>query len=414
MVLKGFAAILWLALMVSGCQTGRTSPAITQLPVSLELSGSTLQPNPTIAPTRTLQINSTVPGQTYPPTPTRARTSTPFLTTSTPVVLGVLGFPSDVNPLTGLNVVDPKLMERRPVMVKVSNYPRYGRPHAGLSFADLVFEYYIGGFENRFSALYYSQDSKTIGPLRSGRMVDSDLAKQYGAVLVYGNADPRVDKVLVDTLGPLAVTIDDAPCPPICGTDTHSETGVFVDSSAMTNYMDGKGINNSRPNLTGMVFDARPPTSTEIAVQLGVMFGPQDRGEWRYDPDSGKYLRWIEEIRPGNKLVMVPLVDRLTNKQLAFNNIIILYATYVEHLPTLHEILISKNDSSNRAVYFRDGMILEGLWKVRSADQPIYLMNRYGLPMALKPGPTWFIIVGQSSDLLNPNNGYWELEFHTK
>jgi len=147
---------------------------------------------------------------------------------------------------------------------------------------------------------------------------------------------------------------------------------------------------------------------------LGVMFGPEDRGEWRYDPASGKYLRWIEEIRPGNKLVMIPLVDRVTNQQLAFSNVVILYATYIEHLPTLHEILISKNDTGNRAVFFRDGVMQEGLWKVRGTNQPIQLLNPYSSPMALKPGPTWFIIVGQSSDLFSPKDGFWELEYHTQ
>ena len=49
---------------------------------------------------------------------------------------------------------DPSLLERRPVMVKVSNFPRLGRPHAGLSFADIVFDYFIGYGTNRFLACF--------------------------------------------------------------------------------------------------------------------------------------------------------------------------------------------------------------------------------------------------------------------
>src|SRR4030042_3032998 len=37
--------------------------------------------------------------------------------------------PKPINPLTGLVVDDPSRLERRPVMVKVSNFPRLGRPH---------------------------------------------------------------------------------------------------------------------------------------------------------------------------------------------------------------------------------------------------------------------------------------------
>ncbi|MCD6355663.1 MAG: DUF3048 domain-containing protein, partial [Anaerolineaceae bacterium] len=87
------------------------------------------------------------------------------------------------NPLTGLPVSDPALLERRPVMVKVSNFPRLGRPHAGLSFADIVFEYFIGFGQNRFLALYYGQDAEKIGPVRSGRRVDAELVTMYSGVL---------------------------------------------------------------------------------------------------------------------------------------------------------------------------------------------------------------------------------------
>ena len=80
----------------------------------------------------------------------------------------VVSFPDNVNPLTGLVVDDPSRLERRPVMVKVSNFPRTGRPHAGLSFADIVFEYYIGYGLNRFMGIYLGQDSSQVraGPLR--------------------------------------------------------------------------------------------------------------------------------------------------------------------------------------------------------------------------------------------------------
>ncbi len=92
-----------------------------------------------------------------------------------------------------------------------------------------------------------AQDSNRIGPLRSGRLVDAELVHSYGGILVYGNADPRVDKVLVDSLGTRAITFDDAPCPPICGKETHSIEGVFVNSAATTQFAIQQKINNDRP-----------------------------------------------------------------------------------------------------------------------------------------------------------------------
>ena len=69
------------------------------------------------------------------------------------------------NPLTGLIPIDEEKLDRRPMMVKISNFPRNGRPHAGLSFADIVFEYYIGEEMNRFLALYYGNDTPQVGPI---------------------------------------------------------------------------------------------------------------------------------------------------------------------------------------------------------------------------------------------------------
>jgi hypothetical protein len=42
------------------------------------------------------------------------------------------------------------------------------------------------------------------------------------------------------------------------------------------------------------------------------------------------------------------------------------------------------------------------------------LMSSWGVPATLKPGKTWVIFVGLSSDLSQPEAGHWELEYHTK
>jgi hypothetical protein len=350
------------------------------------------------------------------PTATRAATGTPFPTgTPTPVVFGVISFPEDVNPLTGLKVSSLAQLNRRPVLIKISNFPRTGRPHAGLSAADLVFEYYIGEFENRFVGVYYSQDAARIGPLRSGRLVDAQLGTEYGGILVYGNADPRVDKALVDTLGTRAITFDDAPCPPICGKDTHSVEGVFANSAETTRFAIAQHINNDRPDLRGMVFDARQPAGAQGEGKfLGVMFGPENRGEWRYDPARGAYLRWIEEERPGNKFVQVPLVDRNNGQQLAMENVLVLFTRYTELMPTMFEMELNDNLGGQRAVLFRDGLRVEGTWRSNGPNLPLSFFNSWGAPMALKPGRSWMIFVGLSSLLTQNAPTQWELEYHTK
>ena len=81
-------------------------------------------------------------------TPTPTRTAIPVVTpiplptvTATPAAVAqeATPFPLDVDPLTGLKVEDPGLLEHSPLAIKVSNSPEV-RPQSGLSSADLVFE----------------------------------------------------------------------------------------------------------------------------------------------------------------------------------------------------------------------------------------------------------------------------------
>ncbi len=80
----------------------------------------------------------------------------------------------------------------------------------------------------------------------------------------------------------------------------------------------------------------------------------------------------------------------------------------------MFEMEISANAATRRAVYFRDGKMYEGFWQAGGPDQPLHLMNAWGAPAALKPGESWLIFVGLSSDLSQPEPGHWEVEYHTK
>ena len=106
---------------------------------------------------------------------------------------GPFGLPLDINPLTGLST-DPKLLDRRPMIIKVSNLPRNVRPQSGLSKADIVYEYYTEEGTTRFSAIFLSQEAGQVGSVRSARFFDEHLVKMYNAWFVFGSADERIIK----------------------------------------------------------------------------------------------------------------------------------------------------------------------------------------------------------------------------
>jgi hypothetical protein len=319
-----------------------------------------------------------------------------------------------INPLTGLPVADPAILDRMPVMVKVSNYPREGRPHAGLSFADIVFDYYIGYGTNRFLAIYYGNDSPQIGPVRSGRLVDAQLVKLYQGILGYGSADEDTNVYLFQALSERAISFEEASCPAFCGTDTHSVVGVFASSADISAYAKQNAIDpGGTPDLEGMHFDANIPEGGVPVEQVNILFNYYNRAEWKYDAASGTYLRWIEEMEgeeDGN-FRMIPLVDRVTGEQLAFNNIVILFTHYIEYAPSEHDVELMKNIEGKRAVFYRNGQMFEGQWKVSSDQAPIQFFDSSGNPFALKPGNTWIVLADDNSIFNQKQSGAWELFF---
>jgi len=76
-------------------------------------------------------------------------------------------------PLTGLPMDIARA--RRPVLVvKIDNAPK-ARPQIGLNQADVVFEEGVEGGITRFAALFHSEGSKPVGPVRSARSTDIRL-----------------------------------------------------------------------------------------------------------------------------------------------------------------------------------------------------------------------------------------------
>ncbi len=348
--------------------------------------------------------DSTTPEPTAALAPTSTTTATPKPTVG---AVGPSNFPENVNPLTGLLVDDPSILNRRPVLVKVANYPASGRPHAGLSFADIVFEYYIGYGSNRFMALYYGQDAPQIGPVRSGRLIDPYIVTMYEGILGFESAYQTVYDHIVNILGSRAIS--GQVCPAICDDGRGIVTSVFADSAELSALAAQRGVQNQRYNLDGMAFDPEAPEGGEPGDDALVIYSNLDRGEWRYEEASGTYLRWIEDTT-GNELEMVPLVDRLTDEQLSFSNVVVLFAYHTEYAETLIDVNLW-NSVGQRAVIFRDGQAYDLTWTTPQTDQPIQFVDANGEPFPLKPGNTWVVVLGSYSGV-TVDEGSWKFNFY--
>jgi hypothetical protein len=298
--------------------------------------------------------------------------------------------PAGVNPLTGLKVDDPTLLQRRPIMVRIGNDPG-ARPQVGLNEADMVYEEIVEWWITRFTAIYLSRDPETIAPIRSARLINLQLAPQYQAALANsGGSDPvRWELSQLDI-----VNLDEffVPAPYFYRPNEGWQTRLAFDAKAGRDYLTGEGL-DSQIKLRGFVFDEKLDLNSLPEAAIGdakdvIIPYPRQTSEakWTYDPTSGAYLRFTTGE---------PFLD-FNGDQIHAANVIIYFADHqetdiVEDSNGATSIRIMIN-GRGAAWLLRDGKILKGNWETQGRETPMFIFDD-GQSMPLKPGNTWVQVV---------------------
>ena len=422
--MKRFVITITLMLILAACaspdqpvsqnqQSAGQGDNLAQAAALQTVAGSIQEPTQT-AVTRQIQNSPSAAVVVHTPVP-------PATATTTPVVTGPDSFAQGTNPLTGLPAADPALLSLPPALVSVSNFPVTARPQAGLSFSPYVFEMYVGEGMTRFLAMFYGgyptnlptnsasnsrtpSDNKGIGPIRSGRLPYESLRNLYNGFLVMASASPEVGAQLKSSNNVYNPTNDDI-------------NGAMVDVTRLQAFAEASAKSKNNLNLTGNAFSTSAPPGGSPANTLQIFYNYLNQVKWTYDPASAAYLRFQDKADgTGN---FYPASDRLTGKQLAFNNVIVLYArhTVLNRAGTLIDIdLLYTN---GKAYLFRDGQVYPIKWttangvyeKTTGRLRPIRFLDEIGQPMLLKPGNTWVEIVDLTALIQDPQPGIWKVRF---
>jgi hypothetical protein len=362
--------------------------------LSVVLSACGLAPAGTPTMTGTPTDTPTIT-DTPSPLPTNTATLTPT-PAYPPEGYGPANFPADVDPLTGLKVTNPALLQRRPMMIKVQNLPRNGRPQWGLSLADIVFEYYTEEGTTRFAAVYLGQDAKMVGPIRSGRFIDADIVRGYKAMFAFGSAYAAEMNRFVNSEFANRLVVEGSSTP-LTRYDPNGFDYLMVNTADLSAYATKKGL-NAPQNLNNMLFKLPAPDGGQPVTQVYVRYSGAIYNRWDYDPASGTYLRSSDTIDANNGVAAeqyAQLTDRLNNQPIAFANVVVLYVNHQLYSPNIYDIQLT---GSGDAYAFRDGQAYKVKW-VRNATDVVSLTNPDGSPFAFKPGTTCFEVMGVNSTL---------------
>jgi hypothetical protein len=105
-----------------------------------------------------------------------------------------------------------------------------------------------------------------------------------------------------------------------------------------------------------------------------------------------------------------PLLDRANGQQIAADNVVILVAPHqyaFNTKPGPNEVIDILLTGSGPAYAFRDGQVYVLTWNRPAEDSLITLTYPDGTPYALRPGNTWYQVVGRSSQITQPDDQIW-------
>jgi len=398
-LLMRFCGAFWIITLLTGCAK-QASPQDTLQPenVNIEIAAAAVIYQATSA-----EI-----------TPEATPEPTPRFPVSIPGAIGPTGFADNVNPLTGLMVADPSVLNRRPIVAKISNAPALVRPQSGIGQADLVFEHYAEGGLTRFSAVFYGQAPQRVGSIRSARLIDYELVPMFQGLLAFSGASIGVEKVIygwADVATRIPGSENSGPLVPLPPSEFANRTymgvryglptywrdesipvphNMFFNAAALWELAASEG-NGERPVLEGMAFHpAAPEGAAGTAAYVDLRYRTT-RVEWHYESNTGLYYRTQDGMRH---------FDFNTQQQITTANVVILYADHQET-----DIIESQFEGGinwslqitlmgeGTAILCRDGQRYDGHWVRNAQYNVIGLRTHDGQILYLKPGVTWFQVV---------------------
>ncbi|MBN1286547.1 MAG: DUF3048 domain-containing protein [Anaerolineae bacterium] len=309
-------------------------------------------------------------------------------------VVGPDTYPDNVNPLTGQVVSDPATVNRRPVAVKVSNFPPdLVRPQFGLSLADIVYQHEAEGGTTRLTAIFLGTLPAKVGSMRSARLIDVELPAMYRAFFIYSGSSAGVDMriknsafgqqgraLYADAWGePFAFRDAERPVP-------HN----FYADTQQVSYLGDEWEINDKPGLHGTAFSAAVPAGGTPARVVDVVY-KTDYVRWFYEPGFQRYARYSDGE---------PHMDALTEKQITAENVVVLYVDHVEDRTIVEDEVGGGHYSIEIQLWgegpcdlFRDGQRFDCRWSRADDFSMLSFTDAAGELLPLKPGKTWYQVV---------------------
>ena len=296
--------------------------------------------------------------------------------------------PGVLYPLTGLAVTDPIAAGRPALAVKIDNHP-IARPQTGLNKADIVFEENVEGI-TRFIAVFHSEGSDPVGPIRSGRTQDIDLLSSFNKPLfAWSGGNANVTRAVNSSS---LVNVGHSASKGKGGYFRSQERKAPHNLYAQTKDLWSLAPEGAGPPPVQFTFrgdsDARPATSTPLDGAKVSMTGL--KVFWKWDAAAKNFVRFTENSRRQ----LEPHVS--DDVQVNSKNVVVLYATYESSAAdkkSPHAVTVGKGTG----FVLTDGGLMEMKWERANAETPFTFTDNAGAVIRMTPGRTWIEVSRRNS-----------------
>ena len=294
-------------------------------------------------------------------------------------------------PLTGIaslvETADTKKYALPSVTCKIDNAPG-GRPQFNLNKTDIVFVELVEGGLTRLVATWHSQPVDKVGPVRSVRPMDADIAAPYGGIFCFSGGVPQFVSLLQQTSMYLADETSEQSAKPNSFSRTpersapHNEV---VDMALLQSQH--KDLAAPKPMFTMASFIAEtesyePSTASSGSSTKDVTVKYAGATSFWAGDGKGNLLR-TQDGKPHE--------DGVSKDQIKAKNVVVLEVEIDTSImdPKNGTVPRTIMISSGRAWVFEDGRSIEGTWSKADQSAQIVLLDSKKALIKLAPGNTW-------------------------
>ncbi|WP_198165964.1 DUF3048 domain-containing protein [Agromyces laixinhei] len=291
-------------------------------------------------------------------------------------------------PLRG-TPADAAAMAHPSLAAKIDNHEA-ARPQIALNRTDLVFEELVEGGITRYVAIWHSDIPDEIGPVRSIRPMDPDIASPFGGIIAYSGGQEQFVEMMMAT--PLVNVVFD-----------YDDTGLFFRGDerpgphdVILRSAEAVSRNSSlAPPPPQFAYGSADPLAAPALVatptsRIDLVFSDARFPAWEWDAAASVWLRSQE-----GALDLESSAERVR----ATNVVTLRVGIDWSYGEVPKTVMIG----SGEAWVSVAGRTAHGTWAKDAADTPITLTADDGSPLRLAPGNTWVELVpGEGSATFTP------------